>query len=311
MPINYTDLLDYVREMKNRGKEFIDLMVDYAPKHLIGSGRNNDILVEFINDTAYLFEKDKVSSLIILNPENLKTYDEDKKSIMDIKVLTRTFRRREDFVNLEFQTTSASNFIKRALYYTSNIYSSQLKEGDDYDKLKRVISLNILSKNLIKDSDEVLNLFELMSKDGLILTDSIKMNFVEISKFDETQMDILNKFHLWVFLFKNSIYIDPNNPPKEYLKYPVFVKLFREMAKMIKEPEKMLRYYERRDLLLEHQFDLEAVREEGKKEGIAIGEKKGKKEGIKTVAKNFRDQGVDITEISKATGLTIEEIQSL
>ncbi len=59
------------------------------------------------------------------------------------------------------------------------------------------------------------------------------------------------------------------------------------------------------------EFVLEKVEKESEEKGMKKGMKKGREEGIRTTAKNFRDQGVDIKEISKATGLTEEEINNL
>ena len=50
---------------------------------------------------------------------------------------------------------------------------------------------------------------------------------------------------------------------------------------------------------------------EGKKIGISEGKKMGIAEEKKKIAKNFKDNGVDIEIISKSTGLTKEEIENI
>ncbi len=55
----------------------------------------------------------------------------------------------------------------------------------------------------------------------------------------------------------------------------------------------------------------QALEERGEKRGISIGEKKGEERGIISVAKRLKDLGSDIDYISKATGLSEEEVEKL
>ena len=50
---------------------------------------------------------------------------------------------------------------------------------------------------------------------------------------------------------------------------------------------------------------------QGIKQGIEQGFEKGKKEGIIEVVKNFKEMGISIDDIKKATGLSMEEIEKL
>ena len=51
--------------------------------------------------------------------------------------------------------------------------------------------------------------------------------------------------------------------------------------------------------------------EKGRAEGIAAGMAKGIEKGISFIAKNMKSLGFPVSEISKATGLTEEDINSL
>ena len=52
-------------------------------------------------------------------------------------------------------------------------------------------------------------------------------------------------------------------------------------------------------------------RSEGKAEGLAEGEAKGKAEERVLIAKAFKDQGVPVSTIAAATGLSEEEVNAL
>ena len=98
------------------------------------------------------------------------------------------------------------------------------------------------------------------------------------------------------------------------------------MTKVIEEykrftsDDKLMRAYDARDaFLLGQKIMLNREREEGLKEGIEKGIKqgikKGKLEGIKgekySIAKTLKQMNMDNASISKATGLSISEIEKL
>ena len=74
----------------------------------------------------------------------------------------------------------------------------------------------------------------------------------------------------------------------------------------------MMTEYEKKEL---YQYDKQITLEEKRQEGIKEGMKKGKLEGIKnekySIAKTLKQMNMDDASISKATGLTIEEIQNI
>ena len=102
------------------------------------------------------------------------------------------------------------------------------------------------------------------------------------------------------------------------------------MTKVIEEykrftsDDKLMRAYDARDAFLlgqkmmlnrEREEGFEEGMERGIKKGMEKGMKKGKLEGIKnekySIAKTLKQMNMDDASISKATGLTIEEIQNI
>ena len=74
----------------------------------------------------------------------------------------------------------------------------------------------------------------------------------------------------------------------------------------------MMTEYEKKEL---YQYDKQISLEDKRREGIKEGIKKGKLEGIKensyAIAKTLKQMNMDDASISKATGLTIEEVEKL
>ena len=79
----------------------------------------------------------------------------------------------------------------------------------------------------------------------------------------------------------------------------VFTKLF-EAAEIAKFDSNELRSYEQS---INAYRDIKNSLDTAKKEGIA--------EGIVKTARNLKQMGIDVSQISKATGLNIEEIEQL
>ena len=74
----------------------------------------------------------------------------------------------------------------------------------------------------------------------------------------------------------------------------------------------MMMEYEKKEL---YQYDKQISLEDKRREDIKEGIKKGKLEGIKernySIAKTLKQMNMDYASISKATGLSIEEIEKL
>ena len=89
-----------------------------------------------------------------------------------------------------------------------------------------------------------------------------------------------------------------------------------EEYKRFTSDDKLMRAYAARDAFLVGQkMMLSREREEGIKEGIEKGIKEGKLEGIKernySIAKSLKQMNMDNVSISKATGLSIKEVEKL
>ena len=90
------------------------------------------------------------------------------------------------------------------------------------------------------------------------------------------------------------------------------------MTKVIEEykrftsDDKLMRAYDARDaFLLGQKIMLNREREEGIKEGIKKGKLEGEKNKSISIAKTLKQMNMDNASISKATGLTIEELEKL
>ena len=90
-------------------------------------------------------------------------------------------------------------FRDRSLFYWSKLYSGDLKSGDEYDKLKQSISINIINFNEF-DTPDFHSSFKLINPaNGELLTDKCAIHFFELKKINK-QVNKNNRMELWLQL---------------------------------------------------------------------------------------------------------------
>ena len=296
-----------------RIKKKIKKLNDYFIRYFFGLKGDEDLLLSFIN--AIMIDSNFATfvSVEIMNPFNLSEKAGNKESIVDLKAIT------EDgtVVIIEIQTYSTKNFFERTLYYWSKNYSSLLKRGNKYSKLRPVISINLIDDILFDKTDNRMHTCYLLKEKNTnkILTDHIQMHYVEIPKFDENA-NINKELKNWILFLKSNKEEDMSQLLKEDTIFEKAIKKYNYFT----DNEDLLNEYDRREAYLVYQHSLmRDFKEEGKlegiKEGIKEGIEKGKLEGIKensyTIAKNLKKSGLDVKFISENTGLSLEEVEKL
>ena len=91
----------------------------------------------------------------------------------------------------------------RILFYVSKLITEQVGEGDQYEKIKRVISIIITGHTLIKQNEKYhhhFGLYDIESK--VLLTDALEIHTLEIPKARKVIEDT-EKAHLlnWMKFF--------------------------------------------------------------------------------------------------------------
>ena len=275
---------------------------DLFIRYLLG---NENMLEDMVNAALSDFNFEEVKDLEIIDPYNLSENIDLKESIIDIKAKTKD----NQTVIIEIQLCGNMDFVKRIFYYISKNIVNELKEGEDYKKLPRIISINLLNFNLdFGDEGKPHRCFKLIdTKNHNIDLDFIQMHIIEAKRFieiiEKSTLDELkkNKLLTWMKFFtsKNLKAIE-----KELMEAnPIMTKVIEEYKRFTSD-DKLMRAYDARDaFLLGQKMMLSREREEGIKEGI---EKRNY-----TIAKSMKKDGADINLISKYTGLTIKEIKKL
>ena len=129
-----------------RLRHCIDPTVDWVFKVLFGSEANKDILLSFLN--SILKPAQPIIDVQLLNPYNEREFKKDKLTIVDIKAKGTD----GSIYQIEMQLSVFAALPARMLYNISDLYRGQLKEGQDFNELRPVISIWILTNTLFPDS---------------------------------------------------------------------------------------------------------------------------------------------------------------
>ena len=302
------------KQNETEGK--MQLTVDYAFKRVFGKNGNESILKDLLESILNI----EIKSITIQNPEIPKNMKDGKIGVLDVRAELNG----DEITEVEMQVQDQHNIDKRSPTYLTKIYSDQLKEGEQYIEVKKVVVINILNFDYYKRNSyhSVARMMFEESKEnekvdlGYIVEDKyatkdLEMHFIELPKFRKKDPDMSNKLEQWLCLICD-----------EEDKIKMAESKNEEIEKAKKELEKLAMNPEDREL---YELRLKAIRDEmnirysgyvdGKADGMAEGEAKGRAEGKNErnieIAKNMLKENVNIQFISKMTGLNLEEIEKL
>ncbi len=176
----------------------IDPKIDCVFKALLGSEENRNLLIHFLN--AFLAQ-DLIEPLVwveILNPYNDKEFLSDKLSIVDVKARDSHDR----LYQIEIQLTSYGHLPARIIYNWADIYSQQLKSGQDYLELRPTYSIWLLAENLISADNEHVHHYKMRDEQGNTLTQHGGIWLLELKKFKANHIETEDQ--RWLKFFREG-----------------------------------------------------------------------------------------------------------
>jgi predicted transposase/invertase (TIGR01784 family) len=118
---------------------FGDPKTDFVFQRIFGSEDHKTALIGFLNDILQLDQTHRVTSVMLLPPEQRPKVAELKYSIVDVKCVDV---RGTTYV-VEMQVFNVEAFEKRVIYNVAKAYTNQLGVGVPYPELDDVIGISI------------------------------------------------------------------------------------------------------------------------------------------------------------------------
>lgn len=279
-------------------RTLLNPQIDIVFKEIFGSEKNKPILINFLN--AVIKPTNPIQEVEIRNNDIDKEYLESKFSRLDIKATTNN----KEHINIEIQIKNEYNMIQRTLYYWSKMYSEQIQNIENYNKLERTICINILNFKYL-DNDKYHNVYRLKEiTTNEELTNLQEIHFIELPKFTEIgnkeeieDIEKIDSLERWL-----EFLIEPESNTVRQLELSdeAIKQAKTELYRLSMDSKEREMYYMREKAI----YDEISALENAEKKGLEKGIEQSKKE----VAKSLLLENIEIEVISKSTGLTKEEI---
>lgn len=288
---------------------------DWAVKRLLRDKANFSVLEGLV--TVLLNEPVKITE--ILESEGNQESEEDKFNRVDIKAKNQ----REEIIIVEVQLTRELHYLERILLGVSKAITEHIQLGNKYDQVKKVYSISIVYFDLGKGSDYLYHgttqFIGVHSKDQLKMTSHesgvIRMKtpdeifpeyfIIRVNEFNNIAKTPLEE---WIDYLKNGhIKDDTTTPGLSEARQKL---LYLSMSK-----EERIAYDRHISAVMVQNDVLSTAKLEGLEEGRAQGREEGRKEGevetANSIAKEMKSGGLEIEQIAKFTGLSLDIIETL
>lgn len=292
-----------IRELNEMtGARYINPYTDFGFKKLFGTPLNKELLISFLNS---LFEgKEVISDLTYLNGENLGNSYGDRRAFFDVYCENE---KGETFI-VEMQKAEQQFFKDRSVFYSTFAIQNQGKKGIWDFNLKGVYTVAILDfvfpDNEYPD-DSLRHEVKLVDVDDKhVFYDKLTFLYLEMPKFTKTEDELETMYDKWLFVLHNLSCL-MKRPAA--LQEHVFTRLF-EQAEIARYSPKERQKYE--DSLKVYR-DLKNVIDTAELKGQKKGFEQGSIEERKKIAKTMKALHMSLEDISKATGMSIDELAGL
>ena len=308
-------------KIREGGSSLLLLKNDVIFKKVFGDEKNKDILKAFL--TAMLdLPPEEYDEIMISDPHLRVEAPGEKLGILDLYIKTKDGKQ----IDVEIQVARTPFMKERITGYTGKMLAVQLRAGEEYAKIKKVITIVILDYSLVSDSEHFHNKYRLYdSETGSLFTDVMEIHTLELKKVPpssappeddkKTERQIY-----WLRLIKAE-----REEEIEMLatKIPEIGEAYKVMKRLSQDEEMRLLYDSREKAIRDEQARLYGAREEGieiglemgrevgLEEGLEIGREEAKREAVE-VARNLLKMGFGAEQVMLVTTkLTISEVEEL
>ena len=277
----------------NNDEKELNFLNDFLFHKMFGEKGCEEDTLELVN----IITGEKFRFLDFKSTEMYGKHEGNKKSVTDVMTITND----GTVISIEAQIKEQEEFHKRSHFYHSRIFSILLEIGDDYDKLPKIIMINLLDFDLheLEDYHTIFTLCE--KKHKYILDDITETHYIELPKFRTK----IKKGNIDLSDPKIRLMLILDNQTNE--------NLFKKVIEMDEYANNL--YEKAKHVLQDKASYLEYIRAEhaelDRKAELKFADKKGRDEEKKEIATRMKNKGYSIEDIVEITGLTPEVIEKL
>ena len=242
-----------------------------------------------------------ISAVLGIRPEEIiqttllpthlrKESQEGKLGILDVRVLLNG----DIQINMEMQVAPFELWAERSLFYLGKMYIDQIKEGEDYDVLKKCIHIGILDFVMFQEDEEFYSRFHIWEDQRhRKYTDKLEVHILELPKLDRyryPQTELLK----WA----RFINAERKEDLEMIAKTDKFLgKAYEALTNLSADEKKRLEYEAREKAIRDHHHQMKsnwnAGHEQGLKQGIEQGEKSGEERMARLAQQLIRSERLE------------------
>ena len=261
---------------------------------------NLDILKEFLKDVIPL-EIDKECNIRLMDGELPK----EKGRIVDIYVVLDG----KIYVDIEMNKSKFENVLQRNIKYKDKLSSMIPENDEDFKSITstKLYQLNLNAYPFEKILDDIIVLYGL--KTHKIYSSDECMIVKSLERYRDLYYNKSNreKDVIWLTILTSRTFTELYELSRQILSRDKVKKLMEAAVSMSKDGFILHEWQKDKFDALVKYNEIEDAKKEGRTEGIA----EGTKEKTIEIARNLLNMQMSIEDISKATGLTEDEIKSL
>ncbi|MDR2487769.1 MAG: Rpn family recombination-promoting nuclease/putative transposase [Clostridiales Family XIII bacterium] len=289
----------------SQGRKLLKPKSDLVFKRVFGDESNLDILRSFLGSVLDMPEGE-LDEIRIVDPNLRIESEDDKLFVLDLKVKTKSGM----LIDIEVQLAPFPNMMGRLLSYTGRMFAEQLRSGDRYAEVKRVVTIVVADHALVPEA-HYHNAYLLMNTvSSRALTDLLQIHTLELKKLDaEGDGTLVGNWVRFLRAEKKEEFEMAAQASPE-------IKKAVAVIERLSGDEQLRAQVEARERAWRDRVDqIEGAREEGFGQGKKEGREEGREEGRFVeriaIARQLLSIGLAPYQICEATGLSQMEVEEL
>lgn len=284
---------------------------DWAMKRLLRQKANFGILEGFL--TTLLGMKIKIKSML----ESESNQDDEDGKYNRVDMLAENDK--GELFLIEVQNNTEYAYFQRMLFGTSKLVTEYIKKGEGYENIRKIYSVNIVYFSLGKGTDIVYH--GKTEFRGIHNGDLLELSPFQRQRFNvDAVSDLYPEYYILKVndfnrVAKNSLeewvyYLNTGDVPQG-AKAPGMEEVKEQLTIDRMNKSERSAYYKHLDNIVILRDNIYTEREEGRLEGRAEGREEGRIAERKENARKMKLLGLPAETISKVTGLSVADIDSL
>ena len=259
----------HCKESKEEQEDFIMLpTVDFCFKELMQNDNiRKNIIAALLNVPSGEVENTELMPTILR-----KESKDDKYGILDVRVKLKNGEQ----IDFEMQVEAFDCWANRSVYYLSKMYTSEMKEGEGYDCLKKCIHVSILAYDHFLDDKECYRRIAFCdAKTGKEYTDLMEIHILELSKLPPEEKNETSLLQ-WMRFLGGKTRKDFEEMAK---KNSELEEAYDVLDKLSADEKKRLEYETRQRAIRDYNIGMLTAERRGIEAGRKIGITEGRTEG--------------------------------